>query len=60
MKNRNTNMLLCVPEIKYAYGPNEFQTSTWQLTRVSVCLSSLSHVKHRMMKTLHAAVFRNL
>ena len=27
MKNRNTNMLLCVPEIKYAYGPNECQTS---------------------------------
>ena len=60
MKNRNTNVLLCVPEIKYAYGPNECQTSTWQLTRVSVCLSCLSHVKHRMMKTLCAAVFRNL
>ena len=44
MKNRNT-ILLCVPEIKYAYGPNECQTSTWQLTRVSVCLSCLSHVK---------------
>ena len=45
MKNRNTNMLLSVPEIKCAYGPNECQTSTWQLTRVSVCLSCLSHVK---------------
>ena len=59
MKNRNT-MLLCVPEIKYAYGLNECQTSTWQLTRVSVCLSCLSHVEHRMMKTLPAAVYCNL
>ena len=52
MKKRNTRwykrkhiLLLYVPEIKYAYGPNECQTSAWQLTRVSVCLSCLSHVK---------------
>ena len=51
MKNRNTNMnakhilLLCVPEVNHVYGPKECQTSTRQLTRVSVCLSCLSHVK---------------